>query len=203
MKLMKPILDFRDTVNLTIKFLTIVGQNSGDVNSFWAIKHKEWHIKAIYDGNFYEENSKLLFIETLNKYGFSSFTGVSFLQCIHGGNFSPFNMVDIPATIDAIEEFRIHSIFDWCLLFSGDPDWAILVVHSLDFILVMGKTEIFNELYTNFSKDNLNGLLEMSNSEYLGENIRDFYRHLLYQIDVTYPHAEVGDIISISLPTSE
>lgn len=202
MKLMEPILDFKDILNAKNKFLRFIGQNSGEVDSFWIIKNQNWQVKAIYDGDLYEDKSETLLMRTLNKYGFSSLTGVSFLQCIHGGNFSPFNVVNIPATIAGIEEFRVHSIFDWCLLFSGDPDWAILVVHSMDFLLIMGKDGIFSELYNIFSDDVLSGLSEMSKSEHLCKDIRDFYTNLLYQVDVVYPEAKVGEVISIKLPNS-
>lgn len=169
-----------------------IGGNTGD-SQLWLIKQEGWVAAVAYDGSFYADEDEARLVQTLSEHNYKEFIATTWSRL----RATPPALV-VPATVDAIEEFRV-STFHWYVLFSGQPDWLILIADTLDFIIVAGQPNFVQEVLGCDPDEAARDIQEMSESEYLNPVVRKYYAHLLEQLRIVYPQAQPGEIIDLGL----
>jgi hypothetical protein len=172
----------------------IGGQIHSVNDSLWLVKLENWTAAIAYQGYFYEDEDQARLVQTLLSFGYSSFNAVSWSK----SDLSPPVLV-IPTSINGLEEFRLN-IMSWYVLFAGKPDWFILLADSLDFMIVAGQSELVCQILGDIPERAEACLAFRSMAEsYAYKDVRRYYRHLLTEVQVTYPKAAPGDVINLGL----
>jgi hypothetical protein len=171
----------------------IGGTTNSDDEHLWLVKQEGWIAAVAYDGFFYADKDEARLVQTLTDYGYQEFIATAWSEVRH----TP-PVLALPTTVDAIEEFRVNT-FCWYVLFAGNPDWLILLAHTLDFIIVAGQPDFVQQVLGCNPDEAAKEIQEMSESKYLNPAVRKYYAHLLEQLRVVYPHAQPGEIIDLGL----
>lgn len=171
---------------------SVIGGNTND-GKLWVKKKEDWIAVVQYDGNFYEDNNEARLVQALLKRGYQEIIAVAWSTVVYGTS-----VLVVPTTVAGIEEFRLNS-FCWYVLYAGEPDWFILLAHTLDFIIVAGQAEFVCQVLGCSPDEAFTEIREISESEYLDPVVRRYYAHLIEQLQSVYIQSKPGTTINLGL----
>ncbi len=180
------------------KLAKLIDQSNETFCSLHIIKNKGWKARAFYDGEFYEDRQEEALTTVLQEYGYNSFLVVPFYESLLHKTMT-FDVVKFPSTPEGVEELRIYGFFDWHILCGDQTEWLILLAHQYDFMIVMGKNEIFDAICSNFPSNVWTGIEEMANSNLVHPYRRFMYTNLTHHFNDTYSSAIPGEVLNIDL----
>jgi hypothetical protein len=172
----------------------IGGTTNSNDDQLWLVKQEGWVAVVAYGGCFYAATDEARLVQTLLDYGYQEFIATAWSEVL---NTPP--VLALPTTVEALEELRLTIFCWWYVLFAGEPDWFILLAHTLDFIIVAGPPNFVQQVLGCDPDEAAGDIQEMAESEYLNPVARKYYAHLLEQLWVVYPQAQPGEIIDLGL----
>jgi hypothetical protein len=192
--------DIEYILSIQKKIAQFIGRDNEKNSPLYLVKHQGWSARAFYDGEFYEDDQEKALAKVLQAYGYTSFVMMPLcLDLFDKSKKMVFDLLEEPSTYEGFEEVRLNHCLSWYILYGGQPDWIILLTPVDDFMIVIGRKQIFDSICSNFSSDVWTGIEEMANSDMLNSHRRFLYNNLIDNLNNVYETAPEGEILYINL----